>query len=99
MQALGSTHSLFEIAKNAFTAVDDPRDRKAVAAQLRGMKYEGISGPLDFTKGPVPGVAIVNPVGVQWKPGKDFPWSMYVVDNSLNPAVPINAKLEPTNAR
>ncbi|HYW28123.1 MAG TPA: ABC transporter substrate-binding protein [Terriglobales bacterium] len=98
LSALGSVHSLFEIAKNAFTAVDDPHDRQAVAAQLRSMNYSGISGPLDFTKGPVPGVAIVNPVGVQWKPGKGFPWSMYVVDNSINKDVPINGDLVPTNS-
>ena len=98
LSALGSVHSLFEIAKNAFTAVDDPHDRGAVAAQLRMMSYSGISGPLDFGKGPAPGVAIINPVGVQWKQGKDFPWTMYVVDNSINKDVPVNGDLVPTNA-
>jgi branched-chain amino acid transport system substrate-binding protein len=62
------------------------------------MNYSGISGPLDFTKGPVPGVAIVNSVGVQWKAGKGFPWTMYVVDNSINKDVPINGDLVPTNS-
>ena len=98
LQSLGSVHSLFEIAHNAFTAVSDPHDRKEVAAQLKSMNYQGISGPLDWTKGPVPGVAIIPPVGVQWKQGTDFPWTMYVVDNSLNPAVPLNGDLVPTNA-
>ena len=45
----------------------------------------------------IPGIGIVNPVGVQWKPGKDFPWEMVVVDNSLNADVPIGGQLEPTN--
>ena len=55
-------------------------------------------GALNFAGGPAPGVAIINPVGVQWKAatGK-FPFEMKVVDNSLNPAVKIEAKLEPTN--
>jgi branched-chain amino acid transport system substrate-binding protein len=97
LQSLGSTYSLFEIAQQAFTAAGDPHDHKAVAAQLRGMNYTGISGPLNFTKGPVPGVAIQQPLGVQWKKGTKFPFEMVVVDNSLNPAVPVGGDLTPTN--
>jgi branched-chain amino acid transport system substrate-binding protein len=98
VQALGSTYSLFEVAYNAFSQVDDPHNREHVAAKLRSMSYTGMSGPLDFTKGPVPGVAIVDPVGVQWKKatGK-FPYEMQIVDNSANPAVALTGKLEPTN--
>jgi len=97
LQTLGSTYSLFEIAQKAFTAVSDPHDRAAVASQLRSMNYTGISGPLDFTRGPVPGVAIQQPLGVQWKKGSRFPYEMVVVDNSLNPAVPVGGDLSPTN--
>jgi branched-chain amino acid transport system substrate-binding protein len=97
-QSIGSTYSLFEVAYNAFKAVSDPTDRKEVAAELRTMSYHGICGPLDFAKGPAPGVAIIEPVGVQWKKGTAFPFTMYVVDNSANPSVPINGELEPTNA-
>jgi len=44
-------------------------------------------------------VAIINPVGVQWKKSTgQFPFEMTVVDNSLNSAVPVQAPLEPTNA-
>ncbi|WP_189167345.1 ABC transporter substrate-binding protein, partial [Sphaerisporangium melleum] len=35
LQTLGSVYSLFEIAHQAFTGVDTPRDRQAVAARLR----------------------------------------------------------------
>jgi branched-chain amino acid transport system substrate-binding protein len=108
LQTLGSTYSLFEIAKEAFTAADDPHDGDAVAAELFKVSYEGISGPLDFTTGPhidpadpnsptIPGIGIVNPVGVQWKPGTDWPWEMVVVDNSINADVPIGGDLVPTN--
>ncbi len=97
LQTLGSVYSLFEIAQKAFTSVDTPRDRKAVAAALQNLNYSGISGVLDFTRGPVPGVAIQQPVGVQWKKGIGrFPYEMVVVDNSLNPAVRIGADLIPT---
>jgi hypothetical protein len=49
-------------------------------------------------------VAIINPVGIQWKvptksdafAGKVFPFQPFVVDNTLNKSVPINGDLEPT---
>jgi branched-chain amino acid transport system substrate-binding protein len=95
-QALGSIYALFEIAKQAFTSVDDPHDRKAVAHALTTMKTEGMCGPLDFAHGPVPGVAVQKVVGVQWRKGKNFPWDMYVVDNSTFPDVPLAGDLQPT---
>jgi branched-chain amino acid transport system substrate-binding protein len=98
LQSLGSIHSLFEIAHEALTGVSDPHEKKAVAAKLKTLKYTGISGNLDWTAGPVPGVAIQQPVGVQWKKGTKWPWSMYVVDNTLNKDVPLNGTLAPTNA-
>ena len=100
LQTLGSTYALFEVAYQAFKNVDDPHDHEQVAGQLRGMKISTMDGDLDFTKGPVPGVAIIKPAGVQWKKattGK-FPFELVVVDNSANKSVPVAGKLEPTNA-
>jgi branched-chain amino acid transport system substrate-binding protein len=98
-QAIGSSYSLFEVAKEAFTAVSDPHDKAEVAAALHKLSYTGICGPVNFATGPAPGVGIINPVGAQWKPGTSkWPWEMQVVDNSLNPQVKITADLEPTNA-
>jgi branched-chain amino acid transport system substrate-binding protein len=98
-QSIGSSYGLFEVAKEAFTAVDDPHDHNAMAAELHKVNYTGMCGPLNFAAGPAPGVGIIKPVGVQWKPGTGtYPWVMEVVDNSLNPDVPVTASLEPTNA-
>lgn len=97
-QALGSSYSLFEVAVEAFKSVSDPHNKVAVATALHKLSYTGMCGPINFTNGPAPGVGIINPVGVQWKPGTQFPWEMKVVDNSLNKSVPIQADLEPTNA-
>jgi branched-chain amino acid transport system substrate-binding protein len=98
-QSVGSSYSLFEVAKGAFTAVHDPHDANAVAVELHKVNYTGMCGPLNFASGPVPGIGIIKPVGVQWKAstGK-YPFTMEVVDNSLNPDVAVTAKLEPTNA-
>jgi len=98
VQSIGGTYSLFEIAHQAFTSVSDPHDHPEVAAALHKVHYHGISGPLDFTSGPAPGVVAVPVVGVQWKEstGK-FPFEMQVVDNTQNTHVKVKAKLEPTN--
>ena len=99
VQSIGSTYSLFEVAKEAFGSVSDPHDRAEVANALHNVSYQGICGPLDFATGPAPGVGIIKPVGVQWKKstGK-YPFEMQVVDNSLNASVPVGANLDPTYA-
>lgn len=96
-QALGSVYSLFEIAVQAFKDSSDPKDRDDVADKLKNMSLDCMSGPLDFTTGPQPGIAIQHPVGGQWRPGEKFEWDVKIVDNSANPDVPIQADLEPTN--
>jgi branched-chain amino acid transport system substrate-binding protein len=98
VQGIGSTYSLFEVAREALTSVSDPHNRPEVANALHNVNYKGMCGPLNFAGGPAPGVAIINPVGVQWREstGK-FPFEMTVVDNSLNKAVKIEADLRPTN--
>jgi branched-chain amino acid transport system substrate-binding protein len=96
-QALGSIYSLFEIAVSAFKSASDPKNHDDVAQQLQTMKIDGMSGNLDFTTGPVPGVAIQQIVGAQWRPGTKFPWDMFIIDNSMLPAVPLNGDLQLTN--
>jgi len=101
LQSLGSTYSLFEVAKEAFSAVTDPHDKTEVANALHNVNYSGICGPINFASGPAPGVGIIPPVGVQWKAqssGSKYPVEMKVVDNSLNKDVAIQADLVPTNA-
>jgi branched-chain amino acid transport system substrate-binding protein len=101
LQALGSTYSLFEVAKEAFSAVSDPHDKAEVADAMHKVSYTGMCGPIDFATGPAPGVGIIPPVGVQWKAqpsGSKYPVEMKVVDNSLNSSVPTGADLVATNA-
>lgn len=97
LQSIGSSYALFEVAKEAFTAVSDPHDKSAVADALHHVNYTGMNGPINFAAGPAPGVGIVLPAGAQWKKGTTYPFEMQVVDNSANPSVPLTAKLEPTN--
>ena len=97
VQSIGSSYALFEVAKEAFTAVSDPHDKAAVANALHHVNYTGMNGAINFAAGPASGVGIVQPVGVQWKKGTKYPFEMQVVDNSLNKSVPITATLVPTN--
>lgn len=86
------------MAHQAFTAAGDPHDAQAVAHALHQLRYTGMCGPLDFAGGPAPGVAILNPVGAQWKKATGrYPYEMKVVDNSLNRSVRVQAPPEPTN--
>ena len=101
LQALGSTYSLFEVAKEAFGTVSDPHDKTEVADALHKVSYTGMCGAINFATGPAPGVGIIPPVGVQWKAqpaGSKYPVEMKVVDNSLNSSVPTGADLVATNA-
>jgi len=87
-----------QVAQQAFSDVSDPHDRQEVAQALHNVNYAGMCGLLNFAAGPAPGVAIIPPVGVQWKASNGtFPFEMKVVDNTLNPSAQMGADLEPTN--
>ena len=88
VQALGSSYSLFEVAYNAFTSRQRPAQPPQVAAKLRTHElHRHGAARSTSTAGPVPGVAIIEPVGVQWKKSTGpFPYEMQIVDNSGNKA-------------
>ena len=70
---------MFEIAKEAFSAVSDPHDKAEVAKALHSVNYTGMCGPLDFASGPAPAVGIIRAIGVQWKAqpaGSKYPVEM-----------------------
>jgi hypothetical protein len=109
---MGSTYSLFEIAIQAFKAVRNPHDRLELASALQVVNYDGMCGPVNmnrkssnpFLASPAKGIGMIQPFGVQWKPGstdlvghRKYAWSQWIVDNSLNPHIPLNGTLEPTN--
>jgi branched-chain amino acid transport system substrate-binding protein len=113
VQSMGSTYSLFEVAVEALRSVKNPHNRLDLAEALQRVKYDGMCGPLNMRStssdplvaSPAPGIAMIQPVGVQWKPGsaelvghKKWAWSPWVVDNTLNKSIPTNATLDPTNA-
>jgi branched-chain amino acid transport system substrate-binding protein len=98
VQSIGGTYSLFEVAHQAFTGVSDPHDKQEVASALHRVNYKGMSGHINFSGGPAPGVSITPLLGVQWKATSGrYPFQMKVVDNTNIPAVKVEAPLQPTN--
>lgn len=98
VQSMGSAYSLFEVVVEAMKLVDDPHHKAQVGNALHNIHYNGICGPINFAAGPAKGIGIIKPVGIQWKASKNkYGWAPYVVDNSLNKAIPINGDLAPTN--
>ena len=112
VQSMGSTYSLFEVAIQALKKVTNPHNRLDLAHALQTVNYHGMCGPINMNSrstnplvaSPAKGIGMIQPVGVQWKPGstalvghKKYQWSQWVVDNSLNKAVHVNGHLEPTN--
>jgi branched-chain amino acid transport system substrate-binding protein len=97
-----SNYSLFEIAHQALTSVNDPHNKTEVAAALFKVKLpEAVAGPLDYTStnpktNPAPGVAITPPVGIQWQKGTTYALEAKVVDNTLQPLAKITGDLLPT---
>src|ERR1700759_5387652 len=92
-----SNYSLFEAAHAALTAVNNPHDKKEVAAAIHKVNINALAGPLNFAGGPAPGVAITPPVGIQWQKGTKYPLEAKVVDNSLQPKAKLTGDLLPTN--
>ena len=94
-----SNYSLFEVAHAAFTAVDNPHDKTAVADAIHNVNIQALAGPLNFAspKAPAPGVVITPPVGIQWQKGAKYQLEAKVVDNTLLPTVKITGDLKPTN--
>jgi branched-chain amino acid transport system substrate-binding protein len=94
-----SNYTLFEIAHQAFSLVNNPHDHEEVAAALYKVKLpNALAGPIDYTsaKNPAPGVAITPPVGIQWQASKKYKLEAAVVDNTLLPQAKITGDLLPT---
>lgn len=92
---LGYAHTLIEVAAKAFSSVAAVDDRQGLADAIRRMKIDSIVGPLDWTTGPVPGVAKTPLVGAQWRAtsGGKFPFEIVIVNNRQFPNIPTGGEL------
>lgn len=88
LQPLGLAHALIEVACHA---VAGSESRAGVAAVLGRTRLPTLAGVLDWTAGPVPGVATIPLAGGQWRAGPRP--ELVVVDNRRAPVVPVGGEL------
>ena len=93
-QPVGFAHALFEVAAAAFGAVGSVDDRRGIADAIAGMQLDTVVGPLDFTAGPVRGVAKTPLVGGQWRAGSTSPYELVIVSNTRYPQIPVAGAVE-----
>jgi len=93
-QPVGFAHALFEVAAAAFGAVGSVDDRRGIADAIAGMQLDTVVGPLDFTAGPVRGVAKTPLVGGQWRAGSTSPYELVIVSNARYPQIPVAGAVE-----
>ncbi|MDN3260162.1 ABC transporter substrate-binding protein [Streptomyces sp. CSDS2] len=96
LQPLGLAHALLEIAHHALATAADPADRASVADAVARTRLDTIAGPLDWTAGPTPNIALLPLVGGQWHPEPAGP-RLAVVNNTGRPEVPLTGDLIPAH--
>ncbi|GGS76121.1 hypothetical protein GCM10010156_38600 [Planobispora rosea] len=92
LQPLGLAHALVEVARHALAEAADPTDRRAIAQAIARTRIETIAGPLDWTSGPTPNIALVPLVGGQWQETRHG-HDLAVVTNTALPDLPVTADL------
>ncbi len=99
-QQLGASLGLIDAGIAALKASGDPSSKAAVAKALSTLKTTTISGPIDFTSGPVPNVSPGPIIGAQWikaPAGSKFKLDFVVTENATDANVPIGSSLLPLN--
>jgi branched-chain amino acid transport system substrate-binding protein len=97
-QPIGFAHALFEVAAAAFAAVGSVDDRRGLAHAIGGLRLDTVVGRLDWTAGPVRGVAKTPLAGGQWRRGTDTPYELVIVSNVRHPEIPTAGTVEPLRA-
>jgi branched-chain amino acid transport system substrate-binding protein len=85
---------LFEVAIDALKRSGGPGSPEALRDAIASTDYKSIVGPINFQTGPVPNISKTPLVSGQWKRRGDN-FELLVVENSLAPNIPTQAKLDP----
>ncbi|MGO1834129.1 MAG: ABC transporter substrate-binding protein, partial [Actinomycetaceae bacterium] len=94
-QPLGFVHALFEVATAALEAADSLDDPANLRDALAELSVDTIAGPVDWTSGPVPNVALTPLVGGQWRSNDSGGYDLVIVSNSIAPDIPTAGEPEP----
>ncbi len=94
---LGAGLALFDAGVAALKAAGTPKDKAALAKAIATLDVMTIDGRVDFRSGPVPNVAVMPSLGVQYVKAKQGPFKLdvVVIDNTGDSNVPVQGKLVP----
>lgn len=93
---LGASLGILEAGVEALKASGNPQQKADVAKAINTLKTTTINGNVDFTAGPVAGVASAPLIGTQWvsaKPGGKHKFELVITENAGDPNVPVSSKL------
>lgn len=93
-QATAENETLFELASAALKAAGNPHDKKAVNAALDKVNMMTLSGQVDFTSGPFPGIAVIPTAVGQWEKKSNGTWDWVVVDAGTVSGLKVDRPLE-----
>lgn len=93
-QQLGASLAAIDVAMAALAAVENPKDKEAIASAMPTLMAESINGPVDFSSGPVKNVAHGPIIGTQWQRNGDR-FEYVITENATDTNVPVTGELRP----
>lgn len=91
--SVGFKHALFEVAFDVLKRSKE-KSPAAIRQAIRDTDYASIVGPVNFRKGPVPGIARTPLVGGQWHRNAKGGFDLMIVNNKSAPIVPVNGEFK-----
>jgi branched-chain amino acid transport system substrate-binding protein len=94
---LGAGLALFDVAAEALKAAGTPKDKAALAKAIAALDVTTVDGRVNFRGGPVPNVAVMPTLGVQYVKAKQGPFKLdaILIDNTGDTNVPVQGKMVP----
>lgn len=93
-QPLGYSHSIFEVAVDAFTRAGGAGDKRALLEALAATNLDTMAGPVNWGNSVVPNITKTPLVGGQWVAGDTYDWELRIRTNEQLPEVPIDGPME-----
>jgi branched-chain amino acid transport system substrate-binding protein len=97
-QPLGYIYALFEVGLDALQRAHDLDKKEAIRDAIKSTNLKTSVGTIDFSHGPVPGIAKTPLVGGQWIHGKKHPFDLVIVQNKTAPEIPVGGHIQPLSA-
>jgi len=98
-QPIGFAHALFELAVDVMNRAEDAGEGEAVAKAIAATKLDTLVGPISWGSDKLPPFAQKNVaktplVGGQWRLKSGGGYDLVVVENALEPSIPLGGKME-----